>query len=336
LNSALQIGGWSGIFLRQKRDSSYTVDTNQLRYFLAVVHQGSFSKAAAYCHTSQSNLSEQIQKLEERVGNTLLERNRRRIVPTEAGEILLHRAKKILADMEDTKHEVRSVGRTKAGKVLVGILMTIAPCFLVHILNSFADQFPDIQLTLFETTTALMLSMLDAGKLDMGITSLPIRDNVFETENLFTEEMLLALHPGHPLTRKQAIFTEDLLSEKFILSKEDHCLDGCALRLNRRKNFSPRIVFHCGRLATIQSLVAAGNGISLIPQTAIVETPASIIYRQLESPRPKRSIVAVTRSKRILKPAAQTFFQHIRKASQTFKLPVANHIPPAPSEKPKA
>jgi DNA-binding transcriptional LysR family regulator len=311
------------------------VDIPHLRYFVAVVDYGSFSKAAAHCNTSTSNISEQIQKFEHRIGQVLLDRSRRRVVPTEAGEVLLQRARKILADLESANLEVRCVGGKKAGRVLVGILMTLAPCFLVHILNSFVDQFPDVQVCLFETTAALMLGMLDMGKLDVGITTLPVRDNVFETELLFSEEMLLALHPSHPLTRKQAIYREDLESEKFILSKDDHCLDGCALRLCWRNNFLPRIVFQCGRLATIQSLVAAGQGISLIPQTAITEAPAIITYRQLENPRPRRSIVVVTRSKRALKPAAQQFLQHLRQASRTFKLPVTNHTLPLPSEKPK-
>jgi LysR family hydrogen peroxide-inducible transcriptional activator len=303
------------------------VDIPHLRYFMAVVEHQSFSKAAAHCNTSTSNISEQIQKFEKRIGKTLLDRNRRRIVPTEAGEVLQSRAKEILANIETANMEVRSVGKSKAGKVLVGILMTIAPCFLVHFLNSFAEQFPDIQINLFETTTALILSMLDAGKLDLGITSLPVRDDVFETEVLFSEEMLLALPPHHPLTRKKAIYKEDLESAKFILSKEDHCHGGFALRLCQPNNFSSRIVFQSGQLAMIQALVAAGKGISLIPQTAISETVA-ITYRQLENPRPKRSIAIVTRSKRPLKPAAQQFLQHLRAAGQTFKLPVPNKFAP--------
>lgn len=311
------------------------VDITQLRYFVAVADCGSFSKAAVRCHVSQPALSVQIQKLESRLGKVLLNRSHRRIIPTEAGNLLLPRARTILRQVEEAKQEVRSVDERKNGKVLVGILMTLAPCFLVHVLNTFVDQFPDIQVDLFETTTALMLSMLDAGKLDIGITSLPIRDNGFETEILFSEEMLLALHPCHPLTRKQAIYKEDLESEKFILSKEDHSYGGCALRLTWRNSFSPRIVFHCGQLAMIQSLVAAGQGISLIPQTAISETLATITYRQLENPRPKRSIAVVTRNKVPLETTAQEFYQHLRKVSQTFKLPVANNLLPSSSKKAK-
>jgi LysR family transcriptional regulator, hydrogen peroxide-inducible genes activator len=313
-----------------------TVGMPHLRYFIAVVDTGSFSKAALRCHTSVSNISEQIQNFEKRIEKVLLDRNRRQIVPTEAGKILLQRARNILANIEQARLEVRSADRTSAGKTSVGVLMTLAPSFSVHFFGSFVEKFPKIQISVHETTTARMLAMLDEGELDMGITALPVRDNGFDTVKLFSEEMLLALPSSHPLTRKQTIQKEDLESEKFILSKEDHGLGGWGLRLCRHKHFSPRIIFNGGHLATIQSLVAAGKGISLLPQTAIAETPANITYRQLENPRPKRSIAIVTRSKRPLEPAARQFLQHLREASETFTLPMANDPKPTTSEKLKA
>jgi LysR family hydrogen peroxide-inducible transcriptional activator len=314
------------------------MDIPHLRYFVAVVDHHSFSKAAAHCHTSVSNISEQIQNFERRVGKVLLDRNRRRVVPTEAGEILLGHARQILAHIEKACQEVHSMdtASTTAGKTSVGVLMTIAPCFLVHVLDSFFEQFPKIQISVHETPTAQMLAMLDEGKLDMGITALPIRDNGFETEPLFYEEMLLALPASHPLNRKKAIYREDLESEKFILSKEVHCQGGCWLRLCRQNQFAPRIAIQCGHLATVQSLVAAGKGFSLIPQMAITEKSAHITYRHLEHPRPKRSIVIVTRNKRPLKLAAQQFLKHLRQVGKTFKLPALKHHALQSTQKPKA
>ena len=146
-----------------------------------------------------------------------------------------------------------------------------------------------------------LLQKIETGKMDLGIVSLPVRDHGFEKEPLFSEEMLLALPPRHPLTRKRTIFREDLLNEKNVLCHEDHCLGDCASGFCHKHKFHPRIVFRCGQIATIQSLVAAGKGISLIPQSAIGETPSAITYRQLEAPRPTRSIAIVTRQKRPLK-----------------------------------
>jgi LysR family hydrogen peroxide-inducible transcriptional activator len=101
-------------------------------------------------------------------------------------------------------------------------------------------------------------------------------------------------------------------------------------------DFHPRIVFECGQLATVQSLVEAGIGISLIPQMAIGELPTHITYRHLENPRPKRTIAVVTRSKRHQKVAIQVFLKHLRQVGKTFKLPATNNHLIQPPEKPKA
>jgi LysR family hydrogen peroxide-inducible transcriptional activator len=312
------------------------MDITQLRYYLAVAELGSFSKAAARCHVSQPALSVQVQKLEARVGKLLLNRNHRRIVPTEAGLILARRAKEILALVDNAKVEIRTSDRHHADRVVVGVLPTIAPCFLAHVLGSFAERFPKIQVFVQGNMAEQSLQLIETGKLDLGIVSLPVREHGFETETLFSEEMLLALHPNHPLTRKRTIFKEDLRSEKFILCQEDHCPGDCATGFCRKHNYRPRIVFRCGQFATIQSLVAAGKGVALIPQTAIAATAGSITYRQLENSRPKRSIAVVTRNKRHLKVAAHEFLKHLRQFGKTFKLPAVNNHLIQPPEKPKA
>ena len=304
-----------------------------MRYFVAVTELGSFSKAAAQCHVSQPALSEQIQKLEARVGKLLLNRNHRQIVPTEAGRILLVRAMEILAQVEKAKSEIRNCDNIHVGRVSFGILPTIAPYFLPHVLDSFVERHPKTQLWIHENRTGQSLELIEAGKLDLGIVSLPIREDGFETETLFSEEMLLALHPRHPLSRKNTIIADDLRSEKFILMQEDHCLGDQVIGFCNKHDFRPRIVVRCGQIATVQSLVAADMGISLIPQMAIAENPMSITYRQLENPRPKRAIAIVTRSKRQLKAPAQEFLKHLRQVGKTFKLPPINTHKPQSCEK---
>ena len=303
---------------------------------MAVAKFGSFSRAAVHCHVSQPALSKQIQKLETRIGKTLLSRNHRRIVPTEAGQILLQGGREILEKMDDTEQQVRCSGEPHAGDVRFGILPTIAPFLLKHILNSFVINSPNTQLFVHEALTEQSLELIEAGDFDLGIVCLPIREPGFDAEPLFTEEMLLAIHPRHPLSQKLAIQAHDLHSEKFILMQEDHCLTEQVIGFCRRQDFRPRIVMRCCQLATVQSLVAADVGISLIPQMAIPEKPTEINYRQLENPRPERTIAIVTRNKRPLKLAAQEFLNHLRQVCKTFALPAINHLSSPSSEKPKA
>jgi LysR family hydrogen peroxide-inducible transcriptional activator len=292
---------------------------------VAIVEHQSFSKAALQLHVSVSTISEQVQKFERRMGKVLLNRNRRRIVPTKAGEVLYRGALEILEDLKKLEQEVQDLDGRREDKAEVAFSMTVAPCFVSHVLKSFDERSAKARMVVHRPTAAQMLAMLDEGKLDVGITSLPIRENGFDKEVLFSEEMLVALHPSHPLVRKQKIFKDDLASEKFIVSKEDHCLGVCGLQLCRGKKSPPCIVFQNGPLATIQDLVASGKGISLVPQTALPEAPADIIFRRLENSPIKRSIAIVTRSKHPLTTAAQTFLDHVRQTSRTFQLPVAQN-----------
>lgn len=312
------------------------MDIYQLRYFIAVVELGSFSRAAAHCHISQSALSEQIHNLEIRLGKTLLIRNHRQTVPTEIGLVLVRDAKAILAQIENTKEKIRTHGESNFGDVTFGILPTIAPFLLPHFLDSFITHNPKTQMIVRECLTGQSLELIEAGKLDFGIVSLPVREQGFDTEILFAEEMLLAVHPQHPLSQQPTISPRDLHSEKFILMQEEHCLGEQVIEFCQQQDFRPQIVMRCCQLATVQSLVAMDMGISLIPNMAIAEPTTQITYRQLENPRPKRTIAIVTRKKRPLKLAAQYFFNHLRLVGKTFKLPAINHLPSPSSEKPQA
>lgn len=298
------------------------MDTTQLRYFVAVVDCQSFSKAANRCHTSQPNLSEQVRNLEGLLGTTLLDRSGRQIVPTEAGRQLWQRAKSILSQIDEARQVVRSIAAPGTERVSIGVMTTVASWFLAHVLNSFVELHPKTHLDIHENKTSELLPLIERGSLDLGIVGLPLRRKGFTSETLFSEDILLALHPKHPLTLKREIFKEDLITEKLIVSQAGLFMGGCPLRFCKRNQLSPRIVFRGGQLDTIQSLVAAGNGISLIPQTAITDTPVPITFRKVEDPELRRSIAVVTRNNRALTPPATNFLRHLRSAGQNFKVPV--------------
>src|SRR5258708_5272554 len=172
---------------------------HQLRYFLAVAKHGSFSKAAADCYVSQPALSEQIQKLESEIGKILFDRTHRQIVPTAEGKVLIEQAKRILEQVKEAKLQVQGSDGTASGTVTLGILPTIAPYFMPQILRTFSKACPLVQIMVHEDLTAHLLHMVDSGELDFAIATLPIKENSFEIEKLFTEELLLAMPARHRL-----------------------------------------------------------------------------------------------------------------------------------------
>jgi LysR family hydrogen peroxide-inducible transcriptional activator len=302
-----------------------SVEINQLRYLITVVEWESFSKAALHCFISQSALSEQIQKLEDEVGAPLLDRSRRVIVPTEAGKIFVNYAKQVLAQFACTKQEIQDLNEGNRNRITLGVLPTIAPYFLPRVMESFAVGHSHIEVKIHEDMTASLLRLIETGNVDFGIVSSPITEHGFEIEELFSEELLVALSSKHPLAEKSSLHLSDLRSETFILMHKGHYLGDQVLGLCHRHDFKPNILYRSGQLDTIQSLIGAGLGVSLVPRMARLNAAERVCYCSLKNPQPRRTIAIVWRSRATLKRTVQVFLNHLRKVGKTFHSSPANH-----------
>ncbi len=296
------------------------MELQQLRYLLAVARTGNFSRAAEQCHVSQPSLSQQIQKLEDELGERLFDRLKSAARLTTAGEALRERAVRILAEVEAAQREATESRALVRGHVTVGVLPTIAPYFLPHVVPGFSRSFPGIELVVQENTTAQLLGLLAACELDLMIASLPLADERVHAEKLFTEELRVALPPGHPLQRRRHIRASDLESERFILMKEGHCLGDQVLNFCTRRDFHPNVLCRSTQIETIRALVEAGMGLSLVPAMACPATGARRkLYRSLAAPEPRRTIVAAWLEARPPGRAASAFLRHLREAAPRFQ-----------------
>jgi LysR family hydrogen peroxide-inducible transcriptional activator len=270
------------------------MEMHQLRYVAAVARTGNFSRAAEQCHVSQPSLSQQIQKLEDELGERLFDRMKRAVQLTPHGEVFLRRAVRILEEVDAARREAADARDLLRGTVTVGVLPTIAPYLLPEVLAGFMEKFPGVEIVVQEDTTARLLKDTLACAIDFALASQPIEDGRLEVRELFTEELLLALPPGHPLTGKRLVKVTDLAGERLIVMKEGHCLGDQVLRFCDQREMKPHISFRSAQLETIQSLVRAGLGISLIPAMASRANRQDLPeYRSLAAPRPERKIVAV-------------------------------------------
>jgi LysR family hydrogen peroxide-inducible transcriptional activator len=295
------------------------MELHQLRYLVAVARTENFSRAAEHCHVALPSLSQQIQKLEDELGERLFDRLPRRAKLTAAGEAFLPRAQRILAEIDLAQREVRDAQGMVQGAVTIGVLPTIAPYFLPRIIAAFSKEFPRVEVIVQEDTTARLLKLGCACELDLALASLPITDTRFEMETLFSEELLLALPKGHRLTKAKKVRLNDLEQERFILMKEGHCLGDQILSFCNRRNFRPQVSCLSVQIETIQALVRTGLGISLVPQMAVDSGGApQPIYRSLESPCPSRAIVVLWPRQRPLSRAAHEFVEILRRLAKSF------------------
>jgi LysR family hydrogen peroxide-inducible transcriptional activator len=287
------------------------MEMHQLRYVAAVARTGNFSRAAEQCHVSQPSLSQQVQKLEGELGERLFERTRRGVRLTPAGEAFLPRALRVLEEVNSALREAREAGELLRGTLRVGVLPTIAPYLLPGVIAAFAQKFPGVEIVVQEDTTAQLLRAAAVYEIDLALASLPLLDDHFAIEPLFTEELLLALPAGHRLATKRRIAAADLEGERLIVMKEGHCLGDQVLAFCDRQA-AAAVRFRSAQLETIHALVRAGLGISLVPAMAARSDTPGLLCRSLQAPRPERTIVACWPKSRVPSRAAEAFLAELR------------------------
>lgn len=286
------------------------MEMQQLRYVVAVARTGNFSRAAEQCHVAQPSLSQQIQKLEDELGERLFDRQQRAARLTPHGETFLRRAVRILEEADAAKREATDAQDLLRGRMTIGVLPTIAPYLLPAALATFTEKFPGVEIIVHEDTTARLLKLAHAYEIDFALASQPILDDRLEVKELFSEELLLALPPGHPLTRQRTVTSAGLKGENLIVMKEGHCLGDQVLGFCDRRDVKPKISFRSAQLETVQALVAAGLGISLIPAMAAHSGREGWPeYRSFQPPKPQRKIIAAWPKQRSIGRAAGEFLK---------------------------
>jgi LysR family hydrogen peroxide-inducible transcriptional activator len=289
------------------------MELHQLRYFVAVAQAGNFSRAAERCHVSQPSLSQQILKLERRLGQPLFNRLGRRAVLTDAGRMLLDRAMSILATVDDAERRLRAGDQVHTGRLAIGAIPTIAPYLLPPILQSFVKRCPRVELIVREDVTTHLVSAVVDGELDLAIVALPVSDEHLETEPLFSEPLLLTLPPRHELAKRRRVTIRDLAGVRFILLGEMHCLGEQVLSFCRAHECQPQIACRSAQIATIQSLIALGQGVSILPEMArAADHSRNLIYRPLSEGGPVRTVAVVWHRHHYHSPLAEEFLAGLR------------------------
>lgn len=293
------------------------MEIDQLVHFLKVTETENITRAGEELGLSQPAVSRSLQRLEEEIGQPLFERQSRKMVLTEAGEILVSRARQIMTIIDDTKSEITDDGQS--GRIRLGAIPTIAPFFLPELLQHFSKAYPAARLFVHEDTTTSLLHRLTQGELDMAVLALPIPAKYLEVDNLFEEELLLVMAKGHPLSKKKQINLSDVQPLPFVLLDEAHCLSDNIVSFCRQRAFHPVSMEKTSQLAMVQELVALDHGVSMIPVMAqAIDHSEQRVYRSLVSPKPTRTIAAVWNPYRFQSKLLQKFRESMHQYAANF------------------
>jgi LysR family hydrogen peroxide-inducible transcriptional activator len=296
----------------------------ELKYLVALADHGHFGRAAEACFITQSTLSTQIKKLEDFLGVTLFDRSLKRVTPTPIGREILQAARNIVEESERIRELAKHAQQPMARTLRLGVIPTLGPYYLPHVLTLVHKKYPDLRLLLREEMTPLILENLNDGKLDAGLLAMPVTDDSLRVEPLFYEPFYSALPAGHALAKRDVLKVSDIMEEKLLLLDEGHCLRDQALDVCGSGSRGREEV-RATSLETLRQMVGMGLGLTLMPALAVDAAPRvgkkTVEFRPFKSPPPGRTIALVWRKRA---PFPETF----ERLAQTLKDTLPSEVEP--------
>ena len=278
----------------------------ELRYIVAVARERHFGRAAEACFVSQPTLSVAIKKLEEELDLKLFERGVSEVSVTTLGEAIVRQAQTVLEQAAAIKEIAKRGKDPLNGPLRLGIIYTIGPYLLPDLVRQVIALTPQMPLMLQENFTVKLLDMLRTGELDCAIIAEPFPDTGLATAPLYDEPFMVAVPRGHPLAERRQISSDELKQETLLLLGTGHCFRDHVLEVCPEfARFSSdaegiRKSFEGSSLETIRYMVAAGMGITVVPQLSVRcwnrnDRDAPVVYLPFEAPVPTRRVVLAWR-----------------------------------------
>jgi LysR family transcriptional activator of glutamate synthase operon len=285
------------------------MELRQLIYFERVARRQHVTQAAEELHIAQSAISRQIHLLESELQVRLFVQKGRNLQLTVAGQLFLKRVESILAELEHAVQEVRNLSDPESGEVRIGFPHSLGVHLVPLMVSRFRVHHPQARFRLLQGSYTSLIRDVEEGIVDLALIS-PMPEGLEQVTGdlLLSEELFVVLPPNHPLANESGLTLDRLRHEPFVLFSEGYSLRTIVWDACLRAGFTPRISFEGEETDTIRGLVAAGLGVSLLPEMALHTTgdlrPACV---PLTGDRVTRSIGVIRQTKSILPAITETF-----------------------------
>ena len=289
------------------------MELRQLRYAEAVARHRHFTRAAGELHVAQSALSQQVRRLEAELGAELFERTSRSVTPTEAGQAVAARARRILAEVEGIRGEVDELRGLVRGRVSVGALLPAGALDVPSLLARFAEEFPRIEVRLREGTAGDMLRYLAEDDIDAAFTLQPDLPEDLDVHAMGEEELVAVFPPGSAPERKFAGAAE-LARLPVVTPRTDSAIARAVADFFERAGEPLQVSLESGDPFLLRCLVSTGFGASALPRSLIERDGPPVEVRPLR-PAVRLPVSLVWRRGRHLAPAARAFVDFARERS---------------------
>ncbi|WP_163165366.1 LysR family transcriptional regulator [Arthrobacter sp. Alg241-R88] len=288
------------------------LNVRRLELLLDVVELGSITAAADKHVYSPSGVSQQLRRLEAEVGQPLLQRTARGMVPTDAGHVLTAHTRRILRQMAAAEADLAEIAGLNRGSLTMGTFPTLGGSFLPLVISRFKAQYPAINLHVRSSRFNDLIEMLENGQVGMSLLWdyewNRISPENFALTTVFEDATALIVGKDHRLARRKQVDMADLADEEWIVREEEHPVVEVLHRSAQAAGFSPRISFHANDYQEAQAMVSVGLGVALAPRTAVVNKHPGVSIVSLGSSAPSRRVLLAHRHDRV-RAAAEIAFQ---------------------------
>jgi len=284
------------------------VDIRQLRYFVTVHEEMSFTKAARRLYVSQPTLSKAIKNMESELGESLFDRESSSLCLTDVGEALLVRAQIILKEFDCISNTTLNLKNLQTGKVMVAIPPLISSLYFTDIIADFKLRYPNVIISVREISASGIISHVRDGSLDLGVTIQPVPIDDFSIRPLRYEETVAIMRCSHPLARKETITFADLRNEPLNLFSEGFSLHSQTIKNCRELGFEPIVNITSSQCDFLTQTARTGNGISILPIPVLPQLLPDMCWRSFH-PKYQWDIVFIWKKDRSLSHAARAFVE---------------------------
>jgi DNA-binding transcriptional LysR family regulator len=302
--------------------TSSVLDVKRLQVLLSVVELGSVTAAADALMYTPSAVSQQLRRLEHEVGQPLMKRHARGMSPTEAGEVLVLHARKVLRQLAAAEADLQEIAGLRRGRLVLGTFPTVASSFLPLVVRRFQQLHPAIRLDILSGREAQLVEWLENGTVDLSLLWdyewRRLDPSRFNLTKLFDDPTVLVVAADHRLSRRRRVEMAELVDEDWIV-RSDHPVVEVLRRSAVAAGFEPRVSFRANDYQEAQAMVGVGLGIAVAPRTAVLNRIANVRVIPLGPRVPARRVLVAHRPDRVDTAAGAAFHAVLVETGATYR-----------------
>ena len=286
------------------------MDLYQLRGFYEIARERSFTRAAEKLFLTQPAISLQIKALEAELGEVLLDRNRRQIRLTAAGEVLFEHVREILAHVETARNDIAALREELRGRLVIGTSDTNCTYILPSVLSQYRQMYPGVELDIRNRMSPEVANLVAADEVDVGLATLPVKHRDLVEEFLFERSEALVCRPDHVLAKRKNISLEEVAEHPLLALERGSTSRQLLDAAFAERGLRPQIAMELGGIEVMKRFVEIGLGVALVPQVAVeVEVERGTLHVLVVRGLAARQVGLVEHRGRRRSPAATAFVE---------------------------